>query len=374
VKRLSDVIFLSTLIFAFVAFGFTVFNQRYISMEGWETDFSQRSVELGEIMDVTLMSEMAMAIDNPTFEYANTVSDFHPATPVIVVEIDDQARAYPLAVLLRHEVVNDVVDGREIAVTYCPLCNSAVVYDRMLNGRTLEFAVTGNIRVSGLIMYDRQTESWWQQFTGHAIVGEYTGEKLETIPSTVVGFSQFVEYHPDGWVLTGDAMRPDLMYDSTRMIGYDSSITPEYFMGDIDERLPAMERVLATIIDEQPIAYSFGDLEERQVIHDEIGDMAIVAIWQPGALSVLDNQSIGQSQDVGMAVLFNREVDGVILRFSARDGRIYDIFTESEWNIFGEAISGEYAGTSLEHIESYPHFWFAWSATYPQTLLYSNFD
>ena len=107
----------------------------------------------------------------------------------------------PLRILIWHEIVNDEVGGTPVTVTYCPLCNSAIVFDRRVPAHVLDFGTTGKLRNSDLVMYDRQTESWWQQFTGEAIVGSLTGTELKLIPSRLEFFGEFRTRHPGGKVL-----------------------------------------------------------------------------------------------------------------------------------------------------------------------------
>ena len=338
----------------------------------WDkTDFCQHSVPYDEIRSGGPPPDGIPSVDNPQFESIEAASNWlQPQSPVIALEVNGDARAYPLAVLIWHEIANDVVGGVPVAVTFCPLCNSSIVFDRRVDGETLRFGVSGNLRHSDLIMWDDRTQSWWQQFTGEAIVGAYTGEQLELIPSLVVSFEQFAGQYPDGVVLSRDtgASRP---YGSNPYTGYDSASSPFLFDGVIDERLPAMERVLAGMVGGEPVAYPFSTLMEERVINDTVGDEPVVAFWQGGATSALDDSSIDDSRDVGMAALYSRELDGEVLAFVlADDGRILDTQTNSEWNFFGEAVEGELAGRQLEQQLAYPHFWFAWAAFQPETTVY----
>lgn len=307
-------------------------------------------------------------IDNPQFESIEAASAWlQPQSPVIAFQLDGIARAYPLAILIRHEIVNDVVEDTPVAVTFCPLCNSALVFERRVDGETLRFGVSGLLRNSDLIMWDDLTQSWWQQFTGQAIVGEYTGTQLTILPSLVVGFGAFVEQYPDGQVLSPGGRS----YGSNPYTNYDSSSSPFLFNGQVDDRLFATVRVLAGVINGQPIAYPFPALAEERVINDTVGDEPVVAFWQPGATSALDQSSIDGSRDVGMAALYSRELDGEELTFSAdENGVIHDDQTGSTWNVFGTATEGDLAGSQLEQELAFPHFWFAWAAFQPDTLVY----
>ena len=307
-------------------------------------------------------------IDNPEFESIEAAEGWlAPQSPVIVLEVDDVARAYPLAIMTRHEIVNDVIAGQPVAVTFCPLCNSAIVFNREVDGHIMRFGVSGLLRNSDLIMWDDVSQSWWQQFTGTGIVGTYTGHELEILPSTLVGFGVFAENFPDGEVLS----RGERTYGRNPYVEYDSSESPFLFRGTADDRLGATERVLAVSIDDQAVAYPFPTLAEVGVINDEIAGRPVVAFWQPGAASALDSAIIDQSRDVGMAALYRREVDDEILTFRLdEDGSIRDQQTDSEWNVFGRAVAGELAGTQLRQELAAPHFWFAWAAFQPETEIY----
>ncbi len=110
--------------------------------------------------------------------------------PVAVVTVGDEARAYPLEILIWHEIVNDIIADQPVAVTYCPLCNTALAFERRMDGAVLDFGTTGRLRYADLVMYDRQTESWWQQATGEGIVG-YAGRRLRFIPAPVMSWRDF---------------------------------------------------------------------------------------------------------------------------------------------------------------------------------------
>lgn len=308
-------------------------------------------------------------IDNPTFDSVETASDWlESQSPVIAVNVNDTPRAYPLAIMTRHEIVNDVIGGTPVAVTFCPLCNGAIVFERTVDDQVLRFGVSGLLRNSDLIMWDDATQSWWQQFTGTGIVGQYTGHQLTILPSQVVGFGAFAEQYPAGEVLSPG----DRSYGSNPYAGYDSSDSPFLFRGPVDERLFATARVLAGVIDGVPIAYPFETLAEVGVINDSVGETEVVAFWQPGATSALDRSDIDESRDVGMAALFDRTLGDQVLTFTLDDGVIRDEQTDSTWNVFGTATVGELEGQQLRQRLAAPHFWFAWAAFQPDTLIYGQ--
>lgn len=338
----------------------------------WDkTDFCQyQEGVFDEIISGGVGRDGIPPIDNPTFESIAEASTWlQPQSPVIAFESDGITRAYPLAILTRHEIVNDIVNDVAVAVTFCPLCNSAVVFDRTVDGQVLRFGVSGLLRNSDLIMWDDVTQSWWQQFTGEGIVGSYTGTQLTLLPSQVVGFGAFVEQYPNGDVLS----RNGRTYATNPYVGYDSSSQPFLFRGELDERLFATERVLGTVLGGEAVAYPFPVLAEAIVINDTVGGIDVVAFWQPGAASALDQSSIDGSRDVGMAALYSRQLDGQTLTFSVdASGAIRDDQTGSAWNVFGTATDGELSGSQLRQELAFPHFWFAWAAFRPETSIYES--
>lgn len=206
--------------------------------------------------------------------------------------------------------------------------------------------------------------------TGSGIVGVYTSTQLTFLPSQVVGFSEFAAQYPDGKVLSRNTGF-ERSYGNNPYVQYDSSASPFLFDGDVDKRLFATERVLAGVVDGHAVAYPFSVLAEQKVINDIVGAEQVVALWQPGAVSALDQSQIDASQDVGMAALYSRKLKDQVLTFSVDNaGVIHDDQTQSAWNIFGTAVDGELKGSQLEQLFAFPHFWFAWAAFQPNTAVY----
>ena len=369
----TDIVMLTVLLSLFVGGALAALSWLGVNRSQWTTDFSESSVPVDDIISGGMGKDEIVPIDTPYFHTVEEASVWLDArSPVIALTIDEITRAYPLEILLRHEVVNDRINDTYFAVTFCPLCNSAIVYNRQIDGQVLRLGVTGNLYNSGFLMWDNQTESWWQQFTGQAIVGEMTGEKLPMIPAQVVGFRTFAERFPNAQVLAGDESRPRINYGNNPYIGYDSSSAPLLNDGSIDNRLPPTERVLAAEVSGMPIAYAFDYLQREQVINDAVGNTPIVVFWQPGATSALDAPRVAESRDVGQAALYGRTVNGRQLSFRpGADGHFVDDQTGSTWNILGEAISGELEGLQLTPIIHGNHFWFAWAAFHPDTLVHS---
>ncbi|MEM7131057.1 MAG: DUF3179 domain-containing protein [Chloroflexota bacterium] len=338
----------------------------------WTTDFSQRTVEYSEILSGGPPKDGIPSVDDPTFEPAVDATErLSEQEPVIVFTHEGEAKAYPLSILIWHEIVNDEVGGKPVSVTFCPLCNASIVFDREFDGQILDFGTTGRLRNSDLIMYDRQTETWWQQFTGEGLIGEYAGRQLTFLPSQVLSFADFVDRYEDGLVMeTPDFRR---QYGANPYGGYDTSARPFLFSGEIDERLAALERVVGIDLDGTIMAYSFSDASDEGAINDEVADMSLVVLHKDGTASALDSSIIENGRDVGSVGVYNRQVGDQTLTFvDNEDGTFSDEETGSTWLITGEAVDGELAGTQLERVLSFDHFWFAWSAFFPNTGLYGS--
>lgn len=366
-KNLPDLFYLVLIVGAFIFVGQRIFGTSTTS--GWKTDFKNASIDLNAVLSGGVPRDGIPPIDNPYFREVDAITDLQHHSPVISIHINGDARAYPLEVLTRHEIVNDVAGGVPVVVTFCPLCNSAIVYERTVDEQVLRFGVSGNLMNSDLIMWDDLTESWWQQLTGKGIVGDYNGYQLEIVPSQVISFGVFKDRYPDGTVLRG----PQSGYGRNPYVGYDSSPNPFLFQGKIDKRLFAMARVLAIDVNGVQIAYPFKTLKSEHVVNDTVKSTELVIFWQAGAVSALDAHDIDSSKDVGMATMFNRALlSGDILSFRYENGEFRDNETNSTWNIFGEATAGELEGEALTQLNAFPHFWFAWAAFYPDTTLYES--
>ena len=340
---------------------------------GWETNFDLHSVPYAEIVAGGPPRDGIPPIDSPVFFVASRAPEYMRAQePVIVLEIDGTAKAYPLAMLIRHEIVNDVLAGIPIAVTYCPLCNTALVFDRRLEGRVLDFGTSGNLRKSDLVMWDRQTESWWQQITGEAIVGDLTGTRLRVIAAQILSFSDFRDAHPEGLVLSRETgIYPAGTYELAPYAGYDQDGgQPFLFGGEIDPRLPSLERVLTIEIAGEAIAYPFSDLRLTPVINDVVGGRDVAVFYTGGTLSPFAGSAAAPRRSVGSTGVFDPVVaSGLSLTFTVHEGAIIDEQTGSAWSILGEALTGPLAGTRLEPIVHGNHFWFAWAAFRPDTTV-----
>ncbi len=331
----------------------------------WRTDFSKRSVPLIEI-DNNLPRDAIRPIDDPSYwDVADPAAYLRDEEPVISVEVNGDARAFPLAIMMQHEIVNDVVGGTPVTVTFCPLCNTAIAFDRRVDGRELTFGTSGNLRNSDLVMWDRQTESWWQQITGEAIVGELTGTKLTFLQAPIISWAAFEAQFPAGRVLQRPS--PTSRYDRSPYQGYDDIDKPPFlFRGETDGRLSATERVLTVDDGEAFVAYPFSFLQANTVINDTVGGIELTAFFDDGTFSAFQDGR-GRAQTSGSTTVFIREVDGQSLTFERDGDSIRDLETGTVWSVTGTGQTGPLAGKRLEPVLHANHFWFAWAVFNPQT-------
>jgi hypothetical protein len=341
-----------------------------VDTSGWETDFSKHSVPLSEFQSGGPPRDGIPPIDEPKpTSQAKADEWLSEREPVLAVEVRRQVRAYPIQILVWHEIVNDTLGGRPIAVTYCPLCNSALVFDRRVAGRTLTLGTTGNLRRSDLVMWDRQTESWWQQLSAEAVVGEMTGTSLRVLPSQVLSWADFKRIHPDGDVLSRDT-GVDREYGANPYAGYDQPDSePFLFDGETDDRLPPKERVVAIFTEDETVVVPFSRLAREPVVQTDAGGRPVVVFYKRGVVSPLDAPVIDGSRDVGTAAAFDARLDGRRLSFERRGGHFVDRETASRWDIAGRAVAGALAGERLEPVRHDQQFWFALAAFVPEARI-----
>ena len=338
--------------------------------DGWDTNFCLHSVPYNELFSGGPPRDGIPPIDSPRFESTESADQWiEDLEPVILLDHMGEVRAYPLQILTWHEIVNDEIAGDPIAVTFCPLCNTALVFLRpTIEDVILTFGTSGNLRYSDLVMWDRQTESWWQQFTGEAIVGDLTGTRLDSLPAAIVSWADFKSKHPDALVLSIETGF-QRSYGRNPYAGYDNiNSLPFAFVGDLDAQLPAMARVVGiSLEDGQGGAFSLDVLRENQVLNETLGELPIVLFWKSGTASALDSGSIAAGRDIGTSGVFSARINGRVLTFSAvDDGLFRDQETGSTWDIFGEALAGSLAGSKLFPLPHHDTFWFAWAAFIPE--------
>jgi len=345
--------------------------------ESWKTDFSKHTVPLEEIVSGGPPKDGIPAIDDPSFVAVDDADGWlERREPVAVVEEGGEVKAYPLSILIYHEIVNDEVGGRPVSVTYCPLCNTTLAFDRRFDGRLLDFGTTGRLRHSDLVMYDRQTETWWQQATGEGIVGRYAGEELEFVPAPVMSWADVRAQFPDARVLSRDTGYPRLRsrYGTNPYQGYDrGGPIRGFFRGESNDALPQMERIVAIDRGGESLALPFSRLRDEPVAHVQVGGEDLVVFWAPGTASAVDAGQIARGRDVGASGVFRPTLEGRELTFEADgDGRFRDEETGSVWTIGGRAVEGPLEGKALTRVPHGNHFWFAWAAFKPETEIWEG--
>ena len=326
--------------------------------------------------------------------------------PVVLMRLGGEARLYPLQILTWHEIANDTLGGVPVAVTFCPLCNSALAFDRRVPatqdqvdalrrdghevraepldaevarlfeqqtgrgapelGVDVTFGVSGLLFFSNMLMFDDTTFTLWAQLTGEGAVGDFAGDHLVRYPAQLVGFAEARLSEPDALVLSQDTgFRRS--YGQNPYVGYDDIGSPAFlFQGPSDGRLQAKERVI-TVDGAEPVAYPFDHLREQVVVHDQLAGEPVVAFWAPGTATALGAGHIATAADVGAVGLFRASVDGQALRFEAAADGFVDDATGSVWDVTGLARSGPLEGTLLEAVPHDNTLWFAWAAFRPDT-------
>jgi hypothetical protein len=281
------------------------------------TDFDNTSIESWvEIMSGGPPKDGIPALNDPSFIAVSDETDLSAREPVITLEIQGETpRAYPIRFLIWHEIVNDEVGGIPVAVTFCPLCNSGITFDRRTDAGVLTFGVSGKLRNSDMIMFDRETESWWQQAIGEAIVGDLTGTELQTLPSWMESWSEFEGRNPDGLVMA----EPDFPrnYGANPYVQYDSSNRPFLYSGEMPPHdIPALARVVRV----GDAAWPMTRIAEA----GEITENGVVLSWSAGQASALDARDIGSGRDVGTVRV--RDAAGNDLAHDVMFAFAYDAF------------------------------------------------
>lgn len=343
-----------------------------LSGSDWRTDWEKTSINLDEL-EVNIRRDGIPSIDNPRFVSVVDASDWIGKNePVILVQLGTDARAYPLQVLTWHEIVNDRIGTTPIVVTFCPLCYSALAFDRRIDGDEYHFGVSGMLRHSDMVMFDRESHSLWQQISGEAIVGTHNGISLTPIPAQIISFDQFKSAFADGLVLSKETGFKR-SYGRNPYEGYDDiNERPWLFRGPFDDRLPPMEKVVGVFTPTTQKAYPHSITRKLGVISDEFDNHPIVVFHTAnGATSALDLSAIGDSRNIGSTGVYSSVLaDGQLLTFIRKNDQFVDRQTGSTWNIAGLAVEGQLKGTKLQSIPHGDIFSFAWFVIHPESQLY----
>lgn len=308
-------------------------------------------------------------LDEPAFiDVVDASEIFDPAEAVVALEINGEAKAYPVQIMIWHEIVNDSVGGVPVSVTYCPLCNSAVTYRREIRGVETTFGTSGRLFASALVMYDRATETMWTHFDGRAVVGLLAGEQLEAIASPLLSWGDFAATYPTGQVLDPAATGFNRDYGRNPYFGYDNAATePFLFTGITDPRAASKDRVVGVEIDGQAVAFALDAISggQAKATSFSLDGTDIVVFWKTGQATALEGDGVEDGRDVGSVGVFLPVGDGQTLSFEAEGDAFRDAETGSLWNVAGEATEGDLAGSRLERVNHLDTFWFAWATYQP---------
>ncbi|MCZ6453537.1 MAG: DUF3179 domain-containing protein [Alphaproteobacteria bacterium] len=271
------------------------------------TDFQTRSIELSEINDDGNVRDSIPPVATPIYVGVDKASDIGPLEPVLSIGINGDFRAYPLRILLWHEIVNEEIGGVPVLISYCPLCNSGVVFDRRVDGQVLEFGNTGRLRHRDMVMYDKQTESWWQQFTGEAMIGSLTGKSMKILAARLESLEKFRARAPNGKVLIpeNESARP---YGASPYVGMDSRAMPRAlarlnYPYELPDGVQPLERVV--VVGEE--AWTVAKLKDAKRIEAD----KLVLTWEAGQNSIHDTQLIFRGRDVGNVIVQRRTENGL---------------------------------------------------------------
>ncbi len=271
------------------------------------TDFDSRSIELSEIDDDGNTRDSIPPVATPIYVDADKATDIGPLEPVLSIGINGDFRAYPLRILLWHEIVNEDIGGVPVLISYCPLCNSGVVFDRRVDGQVLDFGNTGRLRHKDMVMYDKQTESWWQQFTGEAMIGSLTGKSMKPLAARLESLEKFRERAPNGKVLVpeNDRARP---YGASPYQGMDSRSLPRAVARlNFPYELPDGVRVLERVVIVGDEAWTLAKLKAAKRIEAD----KLILTWEAGQNSIHDAQVISQGRDVGNVIVQRKTENGL---------------------------------------------------------------
>ncbi len=361
----SIIITCITIIALFVSFQITpteITNPSTIAVDSlstgitiMETNGVKHSIPLDKIKSGGPPKDGIPSIDKPVFTDISGSQFMSDSDTVVGLDVNGESKAYPLSILVWHEIVNDNVGGIPVSITYCPLCYTNQVFERIIDGQEVEFGTSGKLYNSNLVMYDRLTQSYWSQALGTAVKGELTGYQLNLIPFDVITWGDWKKLHPDTVVLTTDTgyIRS---YATDPYGSYYVEPRIMFPVEHLDDRMYPKEIIIGFNQDDIYKAYKQNDIESNVVINDSIGNTAIMLV------SLFSENSRA----------YDRTIDNSTLNFVYVNGKIFDTETNSEWNYDGLSISGEFEGEQLERMAIEPGFWFEWVAFHPETLVYGD--
>ncbi|GAA4847708.1 DUF3179 domain-containing (seleno)protein [Algivirga pacifica] len=370
--------FLLAILFIWVSFSSYAQRSRVGVYDDWETNRRKQIVDLYSF-DAYMPKEGLKSVDFPSFlNKERAVSAYRPEEVMLVVSVGREHKAYPLSTLMYRPVINDRIGGTPVAVTYCPLTDQAVVWKRSFNykGQTREvvFRTSGLLRNSNTVLYDQFTESWWQQYTGQALVGEFAGVELEMLSAMRMKVKDFYAYYPYGLTLT-DKVREDIFpYGETPYYQYDQQFRkkPLLLRYMPESLLAAMERVAVVHVMNEQMIYPFEEIRKNGVINDKPMGMYLTLFYTEDIPSMHDERVIKDSKKVGHVVAYSSFLDGQLLTFAKEENNTFrDEETQSVWRLDGTCIEGSLKGKQLKAVVHTTSFAFAPTVFYPKATIYN---
>jgi hypothetical protein len=357
---------------AFLAFNGTTLpgidspQNQIASSSGQNNEETKHIVPLEQIVSGGPPRDGIPSIDNPKFVSTEEASSnfLQGSDLVIGLQINGDIRAYPLKILVWHEIVNDDVGGTPVAVTYCPLCFTSQVFNRTVDGQVVEFGTSGKLYNSNLVMYDRTSESLWSQAMAKGIVGKHAGKDIERIPFDVAAWNEWKRLHPESKVLSTDTGfgRP---YGVDPYGNYYTEPNILFPISHKDDRFGPKEIVIGVENGGKHKAYRISDIENERVVNDTIGNKQIALVsLEPFMVRVFDRSiQLGNS---------SAEVTALQLEYESSSNLLVDKETGTKWNFDGKAVEGRMKGKSLTRLPLDEGFWFSWVAFHPDTEAYGK--
>ncbi|MFM9946208.1 MAG: DUF3179 domain-containing protein [Bacteroidia bacterium] len=346
----------------------------------WVTDTTNHTVDLADLT-MTVAKDAMLTLDYPTFINRHDKKfNYYEHEPVIAVSYNGVTKAYPLSLLTMYELSNDTVGGENVMVTYCPMCNAAMVFNRKIkrDGQEsiLNFGISGLLMHNDMIMYDKQTNTWWEQLMGEAIVGELAGTELKMMRALLISVKDYFDRYPEGKILTplNVSLTNKKSHRPFYHLNHDNKTldTTYYLPEKVDPRLPPLERVLDIHVEEHTMIYPFSKISEKEVINEVFDNMHFVIFYHGEMVSVLDEDKLSKSRHVGSATAFRSTLDGVNYKFKKKGSYFEDEQTGSTWDITGFCREGVLKGKQLMILPHSNHFAFAYLAFFPDAEIYGQ--
>ncbi len=346
----------------------------------WKTDTTKHTVSYAQLTIAAAKDEI-QTLGFPEFITRNdSFYNYYEFEPAIVVNFGGEAWAYPLSILTLYELANDSVGGKQIMVTFCPMCNAALVYNRQVKSakdeRLLTFGISGLLMHNDMVMYDHETESWWEQLMGAGIAGEYSGVEMKMLPALLISVKDYFDRYPDGKILSPVPMNMYLKTHAHRPfhhLEHSGHLSRKYYLPEkTDPRLPPQEHVLDIRVEGHDRIYPFHALAKQQVVNETVGKSPLVIFYHDETVSVLDKDNLAKAKRTGSATAFESKLNGVTYIFRKSGDYFVDAQTGSVWDITGYCREGTLKGQQLGMLPQSNHFAFAYLAFFPNAEIFGQ--